>query len=317
MLTTMTSISPITFSIIIPAYKPQYLQESIESVTKQTYPHWQLVIVNDGSPNDLDSIANKYKDDRIVYKKRNKGYGSQKLVSNWNDCLRYATGDYVINMGDDDILLPHCLLEYAELISAYPQVNVLHGWTEIINEKSEIIGLTQQHPEHESAGAFILRSWKGDDFYMGDIVIKRSWLMDNGGYIDFPYAWNSDHITAFQAAFEHGVVSTKRVVFGYRKHSATVSNTVQNLSGKLMADVQANVWFEHFISTLPTAEVQGVIKKILADLLPIWTEKRMALDLAECNRRAPWKIWTAWKLIKEYKINVKTLFRASAYSMTV
>lgn len=315
----MTSTSfTTTFSIIIPAYKPQYLQESIDSVISQSYPNWQLVIVNDGSPYDLDSIINEYNDDRILYKKREKGYGSLNLVKNWNECLRYATGDYVINMGDDDILLPNCLQIYAELINKYPLVNVFHGWTQIIKESTDPIAITQQHPEYESTGAFILRSWKGDDFYMGDIAIKRSWLSENGGYVDFPYAWNSDHITAYQAAYEHGVVSTQQVVFGYRKHPTTISNTSNNITGKLQADVEAKEWFERFILMLPTKGIDGIIRQmLLEEMLPQWYEKRVALDLAECNRRTPWKIATAWSIIKRYKINIKTLLRAIAYSMTI
>ncbi len=314
----MITHSPTTFSIIIPAYKAQYLQESIDSVISQSYPNWQLVIFNDGSPYDLDTIINKYNDKRILYKKREKGYGSRNLVKNWNECLHYATGDYVINMGDDDFLLPNCLQEYTELITKYPLVNVFHGWTKIINEVSEPLAITQQHPEHESAGAFILRSWKGDDFYMGDVAIKRSWLLDNGGYVDFPYAWNSDHVTAYQAAYEHGVVSTSHIVFAYRKHTATISNTSNNLLGKLQADIKAKQWFERFILTLSSKDIDGIIRKmLLEEMLPLWYEKRVALDFAECNRRAPWKIMTAWGLINKYSINIKTLLRAIAYSITI
>ena len=307
--------SHIKFSIIIPAYKSHFLQESIDSIINQTYPYWQLVIINDGSPYDLDSIINKYNDERIRYEKRNEGYGSLKLANNWNDCLKYVTGDYVINMGDDDILLPNCLQDYEDLITKYPQVCVFHGWAEIINEKSNIIDITEQHPKHESAGAFILRSWNGGDFYMGNILLKRSFLTSYGGYINFPYAWHSDHITAYQAAYEYGVVSTDRVVFGYRKHSATISNTASNIVGKLKADVQAKQWFENFLNILPSNGTEGIIKNKLLRLLPTWYEKRLALDIAECNKHSPWKIWFSWKIIREYKINIRTILRATIYSI--
>lgn len=46
------------FSIMIPVYKPQYLEECIDSILAQTYRDFELILVNDGSPYDIDSIVN-------------------------------------------------------------------------------------------------------------------------------------------------------------------------------------------------------------------------------------------------------------------
>ena len=97
------------FSIIVPAYKPQFLAECIESILAQTYSDWELIIVNDASPYDLDSIVKNYEDRRIRYYINEKNFGAVAMVNNWNHCLEYVTGEYVINMGDDDKLTPACL----------------------------------------------------------------------------------------------------------------------------------------------------------------------------------------------------------------
>lgn len=57
----------IKFSVTVPAYKPQYLVECIDSILAQTYKNFELIIVNDASPQDLDSIVSKYDDPRIRY----------------------------------------------------------------------------------------------------------------------------------------------------------------------------------------------------------------------------------------------------------
>lgn len=48
-------------SIVVPIYKtPQYLPQCIESVLAQTYTHWQLILVDDGSPDECGEIADRY-----------------------------------------------------------------------------------------------------------------------------------------------------------------------------------------------------------------------------------------------------------------
>ncbi len=106
------------FSITIPAYKKRYLAEAIESVIRQSYNDFELIIVDDCSPEDLYSIVQSFSDSRIKYFRNQTNCGAIDVVDNWNICLSYCTGDFVICMGDDDRLLPNCLEEYLELINS-------------------------------------------------------------------------------------------------------------------------------------------------------------------------------------------------------
>ena len=104
-------------SVVIPAYKSLFLDKAICSVVYQTYPNWELVIVDDCSPEDIHNIVKPYlSDSRIRYYRNKSNCGAINLVDNWNICLSYCTGDYVICMGDDDILFPYCLEEYTKCI---------------------------------------------------------------------------------------------------------------------------------------------------------------------------------------------------------
>ena len=88
------------FSITIPAYKARFLDEAIKSVIAQTYQDWQLVIVDDCSPEDLKGIVEPYlADSRVKYYRNEKNCGAVDVVDNWNICLSHCTGDYVICMG--------------------------------------------------------------------------------------------------------------------------------------------------------------------------------------------------------------------------
>ena len=99
----------------------------------------------------MKSVVDQFHDSRIKYYRNEKNCGAINVVDNWNICLSYAIGDYVICMGDDDKLLPNCLEEYVKLIKKYPNIGLLHGWTEIIDEKSNPIRLTVHRCEFESA----------------------------------------------------------------------------------------------------------------------------------------------------------------------
>lgn len=64
------------FSITVPAFKAQYLAECIDSILTQTYSCFELIIVNDASPQNLDKIISQYHDERIRYFKNEKNCGA-------------------------------------------------------------------------------------------------------------------------------------------------------------------------------------------------------------------------------------------------
>ena len=78
----------IKFSIAIPAYKGKYLQETIDSVLAQTCKNYEVVIVNDSSPYNLDNIINRYSDSRIRYFKNERNCGAKDVVDNWYKVLK-------------------------------------------------------------------------------------------------------------------------------------------------------------------------------------------------------------------------------------
>ncbi len=90
-------------SIIIPCYnQAQYLPDALGSVLAQTYPHWECVIVNDGSTDNAEEVAREWviKDDRFKYvKKKNGGLSSAR-----NTGLALAVVEYIQFLDADDLL---------------------------------------------------------------------------------------------------------------------------------------------------------------------------------------------------------------------
>jgi len=254
----------IKFSVTIPAFKDRYLKETIDSILAQTYQNFELVIVNDASPYDLDSIIAPYSDSRIRYFKNEKNCGAKDVVDNWNICLSHATGDYLICMGDDDKLTPRCLQDFADLIEKYPDLDLFHARSEIIDDDSNYVTTLELRPEWESVYSLI---YNPRNSHLGDYLFKTETLRKNGGFYKLPYGWQSDDISAFMAAASHGVANTEEPGFQYRGNGLSISHDLTCIEDKIEA-VRASVkWRLAFVADKhpDNAEDQKLVELIKRD----------------------------------------------------
>lgn len=235
------------FSITIPAYKQKYLYEAIKSCLAQTYKDFELIIVDDASPENLKTVVERFHDKRIKFYRNEKNCGAVDVVDNWNTCLSYAKGDYVICMGDDDCLSDCCLSEYVKLMEKYPKLGVYHAWTEVIDEHSEYLTMQQPRPEWESCLSLLWNRWNGRNRqYIGDFCFKRDLLILNGGFMKLPLAWASDDISAVIAARQGGIANTQVPCFKYRQNRQTITST-GNVDIKMDAILTEKEWYQNFI----------------------------------------------------------------------
>lgn len=232
-------------SVTIPAYKTAFLREAIASVCAQIYDDWELIIVDDASPEDIKSVVDQFKDKRIRYYRNEKNCGAVDVVDNWNICLNYCRGEYVICMGDDDMLPQEALMEYSRLMTKYPGLNVYHALTEVVNERGEVIARQRQRPEFQTAEELILHRWSGDIQFIGDFCYSVSHLKEMGGYYKLPLAWASDDITAVRAAEATGIANTQKACFLYRENVQSITSS-RNNGLKLEAKACERRWYLNF-----------------------------------------------------------------------
>lgn len=235
------------YSVLIPAYKSLYLSYAIESVLTQSARDFEIIIVDDASPEPIKEIVTSFKDSRIKYYRNERNCGAENVVDNWNRCLDYASGDYVICMGDDDMLASRCLEEYQKLIEKYPGLGVYHGQTEIIDENSNFKNVTSSRIEYESALSLIWHRWNGRGLqFVGDFLYDRRKLINAGGFLKLPYAWGSDDITAVMLAKEHGIANTSKTCFYYRQNSSSISS-MGSIRKKMEAILKEQSWYMRFL----------------------------------------------------------------------
>lgn len=306
----------VKFSITIPAYKAQFLEECIDSILAQTYKNFELIIVNDASPQNLDSIVSKYDDPRIRYYKNKVGFGAKHVTGNWNKCLEYATGDYIICMGDDDKLLPNCLAEYLNIIILFPKLDIYHGMTMMINEKSQIIDIQEPRPIFESMYSMMYFRWfLNRTQYIGDWLFNTKALKEKGGFVNLPFAWESDDCTACIAAMRKGAANTCIPIFLYRVTSQTISSKTTNTKDKLKAHLKALDIYKSLLDTKPKSELDLFYYNKLANGLERHLSKSFGIDIAADIKGNPLHIfhWLCNK--KKYQIPHKAITRAVFYSI--
>lgn len=299
------------FSITIPAYKANFLKEAIESCLSQTYQNFELIIVDDCSPEDLVSIISPFlSDQRVKYYRNLENCGAEHVVDNWNICLGYCTGDWVICMGDDDRLMPHCLEEYTKAIMLYPSVDLLHARVRQIDENGDLITILPERPQLQSAYSNIIARMRGGEQYIGDFCFKTKRLRQEGGFYSLPFAWGSDDITTFNCATPNGVANVNVPTFCYRISRYSISNS-RNENEKLQAINMEEEWLINYISNQsPQTELA------VEELRQLKVSVHRGMDVARCfiiNNSLKNSIFNIirWTFLrKKYKISGIVLLRS-------
>lgn len=249
------------YSILLPAFRARFLKVCLESILRQTESDFELIVVDDASPEDLESIVRSFPDPRIRYFRNAVGCGAEHLVDNWNICLGHARGEFVLNMGDDDLLEPRCLEAFGELIRRHPDKDVYHMRASFIDENGTVFRVLEERPETETLAEMVLARWKGRPQMIGDYLFRRQPLVEAGGYYDLPYAWCSDDISVFRAAREKGIANSNEPLFLFRKSRYSISGNAMNTEGKLRATCQSEAWYRSVFGPRPSCLEQAYYRR--------------------------------------------------------
>ncbi|MCT7982836.1 glycosyltransferase [Laspinema sp. A4] len=125
-----------TISVIIPAYNAEKtIQETIESVLKQTFQDFELIIINDGSTDATLEIISSIKDSRIqVFSFPNSGAQKSR-----NRGIEQAVGEYVAFIDADDLWTPDKLERQLKALEENPEAGVAYSWTDYIDESGNCL----------------------------------------------------------------------------------------------------------------------------------------------------------------------------------
>ena len=169
------------FSIIVPVYKVEdYLEECILSVLNQTCEDWEMILVDDGSPDECPAICDKYagKHKKItVIHKENGGLSSAR-----NRGIEKSTGEYLIFLDSDDVLLPDALKDISAFLQKKSDVLVtelyctLDVHAQIVNHEQYI---KTEQTDKKTVIHFVFSGIK-DSWPAQRYIVKREFICERG-----------------------------------------------------------------------------------------------------------------------------------------
>ena len=126
-------------SLVVPVQAPtgKFFQETLESISGQIYPHWELLLAGDFlSEPQTRAIADEYRKSNVRVKIVPAPTGVS-LTETFNLALTQAQGEYIARIDQHDLLSPHTLFFLAQEINRYPDTDLLYTDDDTINENGE------------------------------------------------------------------------------------------------------------------------------------------------------------------------------------
>jgi glycosyltransferase involved in cell wall biosynthesis len=215
-------------SVIIPCYRQaHFLGQAIESVRAQTYPHVEVIVVDDGSPDNTAEVAARYAQVRYIAQK-NAGPSAAR-----NTGLQISRGEFIVFLDADDRLLPDALAIGLKHLRDHPECAFVSGQRRIIAYDGTPLAL---QPLPCVKRNHYLSLLTGN--YIGctaTVLHRREVLVELAGF-DCSLRCSEDYELYLRVAREHPIHCHSELVAEYRQHD---ENSSHNYAGMMEGAVAA------------------------------------------------------------------------------
>ena len=261
---TSSSGQPAFVSVIIASYnQAHFLHEAIESVLAQTYAGRELIVVDDGSTDGTQEIAQRYPDLSYVYQE-NAGPSAAR-----NAGVKRSRGEYLVFLDADDRLLPEALQIGVESLQQHPNCAFASGFCRLIVADGSLLSQPTQ-PRIESD--FYLEMLRRNYIWCpGSVIYRRIAFQAVGGFNE-SLGRGEDYDLFLRITREHPIVCHDNFVADYRLHGASRSSNYSRMLEDILGILDAQGEF-----------VRGSARHIeaLESGRAYWRERYESLRLAD------------------------------------
>lgn len=212
-------------SIIVPVYKVRrHLQNCIESILQQTYTDYELILVDDGSPDNCGAICDRYAQEcdkvRVIHKK-NGGLSSAR-----NAGLAAARGEYITFVDGDDTVASGTFYYNMHILSAHPEIDILE-YPIIERYESPRSHIVSFKPEKVSGNENIFPDWIKRKGYEHAYCCNKIYRSDLFFFVRFPEneVFEDTFITPILYESSENVYYSDAGFYYYYDHADSITNT--------------------------------------------------------------------------------------------
>lgn len=208
-------------SILTPVYNgARYITHAIESALAQTYPDFELIIVNDGSTDNSAEVVRPYlADPRIKYLEQTNG----GVASARNAALRVALGSYIGFLDQDDLWLPEKLRLQVQYLDDHPDVGLVHANQSYIDSDGRHIRIQFDD------GFSKVSDWCFEELFIKNriavlTVLARKSALDRTGPLNEAISGGDDYEMWLRVSKHFPIGHLDQALAHYRTHESNVSN---------------------------------------------------------------------------------------------
>lgn len=265
-------------SFVLPAYKHRFLKDAISSILAQTYKDFELIVVDDHSPENLKEVVDQFSDPRLTYHYNEQNIGGKDLVAAWTHAMSFAKGEWCVLASDDDVYEPTYLERMMEMVAKYPKCDLFHCRPGQIDAEGVKNLIGEGRPEFESgielAYARLIQRARQT---MPDFMFRKARWVEIGGFVRTSKAMHADDATWMAMAKDNGCACASEVLFWWRDSGVNVSMRKDNVVEKIKAAVEYKDWLKEF---LPTLHARSSAEEVMCT----WMKKCLDWVIAEHMR---------------------------------
>lgn len=213
--------TPPIITVFMPAYNAgKYIKESISSILNQTYTHFELLIINDGSTDNTLEIISGFNDQRIRVINNAQNMG---LLYTRNLALIEVNTEFIAIMDSDDVAMPERLAIQLKELSDNSNIALIGSQASMIDENGKIIQEKMYPVIDEELLKVSIPFY--NSFVHSSVMIRSNILRDLGGYKE-DYA--EDYDLFLRAATQYRIKNLPDILIHYRNHVSGISKEQVN-----------------------------------------------------------------------------------------
>lgn len=236
-------------AIVIPYFKFNFFEETLQSLANQTDKRFKVYIGNDASPVNPEELLSKFENIfDFEYKEFKNNLGGVSLVQQWERCLKIKKEEkWTLILGDDDVLDQNCISDFyknlPEIIQS--ETNVVRYASLVIDGNGNEISKKYLHPVIEKSTDFLFRKYRGGTRSSLSEYVFKSNIIKQVKLKEFPLAWHSDVLAILEFSNFKSIYTINSSFVYFRNSDFNITNSATNLVLKNKASFQFYYYLLH------------------------------------------------------------------------